>query len=62
MEILFNSYLEAKTKAVEMMKEERVMYVHIGKKRFQPVWSVDYRVCSDNYYEEYIKKSLTNDK
>lgn len=34
MEILFNSYLEAKTKAIEMMKEEKVMYVHIGKKRF----------------------------
>jgi hypothetical protein len=62
MEILFNSYLEAKTKANELMKEERVMYVHLGKRRFQPKWFVDYRVCSDNYYEEYIKKSLTNDK
>lgn len=62
MEILFNSYLEAKTKAIELMKEERVMAVHVGKKRFQPEWFVDYRVCCDSYYEEYIKKSLTNDK
>ena len=60
MKILFNNYLEAKAKAVEMMKEDRVVCVHIGKKRFQPEWFVDYRVCGDDYYDEYIKKSLTN--
>lgn len=61
MEILFNSYLEAKTKAIEMMKEEKVVYVRLGKKRFQSKWFIDYLVCSDVFYEEFIKKSLTND-
>lgn len=61
MEILFNNYQKAKTKAIELMKEEKIMGVMVGKKRSQDIWFVDYRVCSDNYYEEYIKKSLTND-
>ena len=55
MEILFNSYSEAKTKAIEMMKEEKIMGVIVGKKRSQEVWFVDYRICSDDYYEKYIK-------
>lgn len=57
MEILFNSYLEAKTKAIELIKEEKIMSVMIGKKRFQEVWFIDYRVCSDEYYEKFIKNT-----
>ena len=57
MEILFNSYLEAKTKAIELIKEEKIMGVVIGKKRSQEVWFIDYRVCSDEYYEKYIKNT-----
>ncbi len=34
MEILFNSYLEAKTKAIEMMKEERVNVCSSWQKAF----------------------------
>ena len=55
MEILFNNYQEAKIKAIELMKEEKIMGVMVGKKRLQEVWFVDYRVCSDDYYEKYIK-------
>ena len=57
MEILFDNYLTAKTKAIELMKEEKIMGVMVGKKRSQKVWFVDYRICSDDYYEKYIKKS-----
>ena len=31
MEILFDNYLTAKTKAIELMKEERIMGVMVGK-------------------------------
>ena len=57
MEILFDNYLKAKTKAIELMKEEKIMGVMVGKKRSQEVWFVDYRICSDDYYEKYIKNS-----
>ena len=31
MEILFNNYQKAKTKAIELMKEEKIMGVMVGK-------------------------------
>ena len=55
MEILFNNFAEAKKKGIELMKEEKIMGVMVGKKRSQDIWFVDYRVCSDEYYEKFIK-------
>ncbi len=60
MEILFNNFAEAKKKSIELMKEEKIMGVMIGKKRSQDIWFVDYRVCSEEYYEKFIKNTLTN--
>lgn len=55
MEFLFDNFAEAKAKGIELMNEEKVVGVIVGKKRSQNVWFVDCRICSDEYYEKFIK-------
>jgi hypothetical protein len=49
------TYAEAKSKALDFMKEEKVTGISINKKRDEDEWVLEIRECCEDFFNKYIK-------
>jgi hypothetical protein len=55
MKIKCRTYAEAKNKALDFMKEEKVTGISINKKRDEDGWVLEIRECCEDFFNKYIK-------
>ena len=55
MKIKCKTYTEAKNKALDLIKEEKITGISINKKKYEDGWELEIRECCEDFFNKYIK-------